>query len=157
MKGEVRVEQILQDDSIFKPGRRVVLSGEVLQECETEIEFFRRQHGRCIAKFRGINSISEAEKYVGCEIKIALDALPAPKEGWFYTFQLKGCRVYTTHGEYIGTVTDVLDSGGTEILKVDRENQETLIPFAQEYFKRIELGLREIQVDLPEDLRDLNR
>ena len=57
--------------------------------------------------------------------------LPAPKEGWFYTFQLKGCRVFAADGEYIGTVTDVLDSGGTEILKVDQEKEETLIPFAR--------------------------
>jgi len=160
LKGEVRIEQILQDDSIFEPGRRVILSGAASREGyepETEIEFFRRQHGRCVAKFRGIDSISEAEKYIGSEIKIPADALPAPKEGWFYTFQLKGCRVVTTHGEYIGTVTDVLDAGGTEILKVDRKDEETLIPFAQEYLKRIELDQREIEVDLPEDLRDLNK
>jgi 16S rRNA processing protein RimM len=151
---------VLEDDAVFEPGRRVVLvasRGTATGERETEIEFFRRQHGRCIAKFRGIDSISEAEKHIGDEVKIPADALPAAKEGWYYTFDLKGCGVFTTHGEYIGTVTDVLASGGTDILKVDRDNEELLIPFAQLYLKNIDPKQRRIEVDLPEDLRDLNK
>ena len=131
------------------------MSGKGRQR-ETEIESFRRQHGRWVAKFKGINSISEAETYVGSEIKVAADTLPATQEGWVYTFQLKGCRVYAADGEFIGTITDVL-TGGTDILKVDRENEETLIPFAQAFVKNIDLDQRRIDVDLPEGLRDLNK
>jgi ribosomal 30S subunit maturation factor RimM len=42
-------------------------------------------------------------------------------------------------------------------LKVDRENEETLIPFAQAFVKNIDLDQRRIDVDLPEGLRDLNK
>src|SRR5262245_56054181 len=153
---------MLEDDAVFETGRRVILSavGKASRDestCEAEIEFFRRQHGRCVAKFRGIDSISEAEKYIGFEIKISAANLPVPKEGWFYTFQLKGCQVFTVGGEFIGVVTEILDSGGTEILKVDRDNQETLIPFAQLYMKSIDRDQRRIEVDLPDGLRDLNK
>jgi 16S rRNA processing protein RimM len=147
---------MFEEDAIFEPGRHVTLVREGVKR-ETEIEFFRRQNRRCIIKFRGIDSIAEVEKYVGYEIRIPADALPAPKEGWFYTFQLKGCRVYTTHGEYVGIVTDVLDSGGTEILKVDCEDEETLIPFAQSYMKNIDTDQHKIEVELPEGLRGLNK
>jgi 16S rRNA processing protein RimM len=137
---------------VFEPGRRVLAGQHVL-----EIESFRRQHGRCVAKFQGIDTIDEVERYVGMELKIAADTLPAAEEGWFYTFQLKGCRVYAADGEYIGDVTDVLDAGGSSILKVDTGNQETLIPFAQEYLQHVDLDQRKIVVDLPEGLRDLNK
>ena len=80
-----------------------------------------------------------------------------PKDGWFYTFQLKGCRVFAVEGEYIGEITDVIDSGGAGILKVDRGNEETLIPFAQSYLKKIDLEQRRIEVDLPDGLRELNK
>ncbi len=133
----------------------ILISGGA--ERATEIEFFRRQHGRCVIKLRGIDTISEAGKYMGAEIKIPASELSAPKEGWFYTFQLKGCRVFAVDGEYIGTISDVLDSGGAEILKVDRENEETLIPFVQSYLKKIDVDQQRIEVDLPEGLRDLNR
>jgi 16S rRNA processing protein RimM len=156
LKGEVRIEQTFEHDAVFEPGFAVILSGS-RSEQSAEIEFIRKQHGRCIAKFRGIDTISEAEKLVGHEIKIPAEAVPALDSGWFYTFQLKGCAVVTTSGELIGTVTEVLDAGGSEILKVDRDNVETLIPFAESYMKNIDLARRVIEVDLPEDLRDLNK
>jgi 16S rRNA processing protein RimM len=148
---------LLEDDSIFGSGHRVILSGANISERQLEIDCFRRQHGHCIIKFRGIETISEAEKYVGAEIKMPATDLPAAREGWYYTFQLKGCSVFTPEGEYVGKVTDVLDWGGTQILQVDCDNEETLIPFAQSYLRNIDLDRRRIEVDLPADLRDLNK
>ena len=148
---------MLEDDALFGSGRRVILSAARAAEREAEIDFFRRQHGHCVVKFRGINGISEAEKYIGAEIRIPAGELPVLEEGTYYTFHLKGCEVFAADGDYIGIVTDVLDSGGTEILKVDRENEETLIPFAESYLKSIDLDRRRIEVDLPEGLRDLNK
>jgi 16S rRNA processing protein RimM len=153
---------MLEDDAVFESGRQVTLAaaGQKIgndSKRDAEIEFFRRQHGRCVAKFRGIDSISEAEKYIGFEIKIPADQLPVPKKGWFYTFQLKGCQVFTVDGEFIGIVTDIIDAGGTEILQVNHENQETLIPFAELYLKMIDPDQRRIEVDLPEGLRNLNK
>jgi len=147
---------LLDDDAVFEPGRQVILSQKG-SERPAQIEFFRRQHGRCVAKLRGIDTISEAEKYIGSEIRIPADTLPVAADGSFYTFQLKGCRVFAENGEYIGTVAEVLGAGGAQILKVDRENEETLIPFAQSYLRKIDLDRRRIEVDLPEGLRDLNR
>lgn len=135
----------------------MILCAAKTVEREAEIDFFRRQHRHCVIKFRGIDGISEAEKYVGAEIKIPAGDLPDPEEGSYYTFQLKGCLVFAANGDYIGIVTDVLDSGGAEILKVDLGDDETLIPFAESYLKSIDLDRRRIEVDLPEGLRDLNK
>jgi 16S rRNA processing protein RimM len=107
-------------------------------------------------KFLGIDSIAEAEPLIGAELRIRTADLLPPPEGSVYTFQLKGCAVYAD-GEYIGTVTDVLDYGGTEILKVDLDEQETLIPFAESYLGKLDLEGRRIDVKLPEGLRDINR
>jgi len=137
---------------VFEPGRQVLIGPDTM-----EIESFRRQHGRCVAKFKGIDTIDEVERFVGKEMKIAADEVPEASDGWFYTFQLKGCRVYAADGEYIGDVTDVLDAGGSDILKVDRGNEETLIPFAQEYLQTVDLEQKKIVVNLPEGLRDLNK
>jgi len=125
-------------------------------ERQAEIEFFRRQHGRCVLKFRGIDSIEAAEEIVGCEIGIRRQDLLAPEDGSFYTFQLKGCAVFDGP-EFIGTVTGVLDSGGADVLQVHRDHEETLIPFAQSFLKKIDLERRRIDVELPEGLRDINK
>ena len=155
MNGAVRIELTLEDDRLFSPGRGVTLAGT--NEREAEIEFFRRQHGRCVIKFRGIDHISDAERLIGAEVRIARSQLSVLEEGWFYTFQLKGCSVFTANGECLGTITDVLDTGSTQILKVESGNEETLIPFAQEYLRKIDLDQQRIEVDLPEGLRGLNK
>jgi 16S rRNA processing protein RimM len=155
LKGAVRIEMTLEDDRLFEPGRRVTLSG--LSSREAEVEFFRRQHGHSVIKFRGIDNISDAEKFIGAEVRIQTGSLSPLEEGWFYTFQLKGCRVFSTAGEDLGTITDVLDYGGTQVLKVDLGREETLIPFVQEYLKNVDLDRRRIDVDLPEGLRGLNK
>ncbi len=151
----VRVELTFDDDRHFEPGRHVILAAKE-GERGAEVEFFRRQHGRCVLKIRGIDSIDEAEKLIGVDIRIPMKELLPPTEGSFYTFQLKGCAVHDK-GEYIGIVTDVLDMGAGEILKVDLEEHETLVPFAEAYLKKVDLDGRRIDVDLPEGLRDLNK
>ncbi len=155
MKGWVRIEVTLEDDRYFEPERRLILAGKS-GEREATVESFRRQHGRAVLKFRGIDSIDDAEKLIGSDVRICTTDLLSAPEGSFYTFQLKGCNVYN-NDEYLGTVTDVLDLGGPEILKVDLGNDETLIPFAQPYFRKIDIAGRRIDVDLPEGLRDINK
>jgi 16S rRNA processing protein RimM len=146
---------LLDHDPVFAPGRRIVVAaGTELRD--SEIEFFRRQHGRAIMKVQGIDTIADAEKWVGAEIRVSLSDIQPLEAGWFYTFQLKGCGVYSVDGEDLGAITDVLDSGGTGILKVEREGKEILIPFARSYVTKIDLDRRRVEVNLPEGLRDLN-
>jgi 16S rRNA processing protein RimM len=151
----MRVEVILDDDRVFEAGRPVTIIRGALRR-NSQIEFFRRQHRRLILKLQGIDTISEVQALVGADLGISEEQLPPAEEGFFYTFHLKGCNVMVA-GESIGTVTDVLDSGGTHILKVEGKDGEILIPFAQSYLRKIDLGQRRIEVDLPEGLRDLNK
>jgi 16S rRNA processing protein RimM len=146
---------MLEDDRNFEPDRKLTLSSR-MGERPVEVEYFRRQHGRYVLKIKGIDSIEQAEQIIGGEIRILRSELQPQKEGSFYTFQLKGCRVFSD-GEDIGIVTDVLDIGATEILKVDLDGSETLIPFARSYMKKIDLEQQRIDVDLPEGLRELNK
>ena len=128
-----------------------------------KIELFRRQHGRFVMKFAGIDSIEDAEKIIGAELRIPESEIPAAEEGSFYTFHLRGCRVYAVHDgdgggdEYIGDVMDVVDGGGTQLLQVGSGKEETLIPFAESIVKKVDLAARRIEVDLPKGLLELNK
>lgn len=151
----MRIETLLEDDRVFEPKRKVTVLRGTGKE-DSEIEFSRKQHGRQILKLRGIESISEVEPLVGAELAILETDLPPATEGSFYTFQLKGCQVVAADGETLGTVIDVMDSGGTPILKVDGKEGEMLIPFAQAFLRKIDLEQRRIEMSLPDGLRDLN-
>ena len=123
--------------------------------------------GQAIFHFEGSDSISDAEKLVGCEVRIPFSARAPLPEASHYVDDLVGCEVWqrdggksadgTTTGGKIGEVRDVQFTGGAPILVVDDHGAELLIPFAQEICVCVDVAARRIEVALPEGLRELNR
>ena len=115
--------------------------------------------GQAIFHFEGSDSISDAEKLVGLEVQVPLGERMTLPGGSYYISDLAGCEV-RENGAAIGRVHDVQFTGedvaGTPILIVDSPRGEVLIPLAQEICVRIDTQAREIDVLLPEGLRDLN-
>lgn len=153
--GAFRVQIKLEEFRLFDPGRHVLLSLNNIQ-LETKIEQFRQQHGRWILKLEGIDSISAAEKWIGALIMVAQEELPTIKPGTFYSFDLEGCRVYT-NDKFVGTVKRVITYPKTELLSLENENEEILIPFVKSFINKIDIPSKRIDVELPEGLIDLNR
>jgi 16S rRNA processing protein RimM len=121
--------------------------------------------GQAIFHFEGSDSISDAERLVGCEVRIPRGERAPLPEASHYIDELLGCEVWERSGaanrasaeERIGEVRDVQFTGGTPILVVDDQAAELLIPFAQEICVHVDVPARRIEVVLPEGLRDLNR
>jgi 16S rRNA processing protein RimM len=112
--------------------------------------------GQAIFHFEGSDSIPDAEKLVGLEVRIPLaERAPLP-EASYYVTDLIGCEVHEK-GVAIGRVRDVEFTGGTPLLAVDSPHGEVLIPLAEEICVNVDLAARRIDVILPEGLRELNR
>ena len=124
-----------------------------------EIESVWLHDGRPVLKFRGVDTISDAETLCGAELRLPLaDRMPL-EEGAFYEADLIDCEVVErASGEPLGRVTALRDSAGPGILEVTTaEGEELLVPFARSICVDIDVGARRIQVDLPEGLKELNR
>ena len=115
-------------------------------------------HGEHVVfKFKGVDTISEAERLAGAEVCIPVDQRPAPPEGEYYRSDLVGCEVYDQRERLLGTVKDWQETGATPLVEVRTPaGKELLIPFASSIFARIDLEQHRIEVDLPEGLEDLN-
>jgi 16S rRNA processing protein RimM len=116
--------------------------------------------GQAILHFEGSNSISDAQKLTGLEVQIPFsDRMPLPS-GSYYITDLTGCEVRERGAAAVGRVRDVQFTGedvaGTPILVVDSPQGEVLIPLAEEICVRIDTAARQIEVVLPDGLRDLN-
>ena len=75
-------------------------------------------------------------------------------EGEFYDWQLEGCRVETIEGRCIGTVREVLHTGGEAPVLVirDERGRENLVPLAESICVEIDTARELIRVDAPEGL-----
>ena len=116
--------------------------------------------GQAIFHFEGSDSISDAEKLVGLEVRIPLAERIKLPESSYYVTDLIGCEVREKDGGAIGSVRDVQSTGeslaGTPLLIVNSSRGELLIPLAQEICVRVDTAARLIEVVLPDGLRELN-
>ena len=72
-----------------------------------------------------------AETLRDVEICVPESEAVALEEGEFYDWQLEGCAVETIGGEKIGTVKELMRTGGTEILVVDRRGKRIFDSFCR--------------------------
>jgi len=115
-------------------------------------------HGdQLIFKFKGIDSISDAERLSGAEVSIPFEQRDPVGEGEYYQTDLVGCEVFDPTGRRLGTVEAFEETGGTPLIEVRTEDgKQILIPFARSICTRIDVAQRRIEVNLPEGLEDLN-
>jgi len=107
--------------------------------------------------FSGTDSITAAKELVGLEIQIPRAEATRPA-GTFLLDELVGCRVVDQgSGAELGRVRELVPTGGTPVLAVETPaGKELLIPFAEEFCRRIAPEEERIEVVLPEDLQNLN-
>jgi len=152
LKGEVVAEILTDFPERFELLEVVTAVREGGERFELKIEKFWFQNGRLILKFAGFDSIESGETLRNVEICVTESGTVALEEGEYYDWQLAGCRVETVSGEHIGEVSELMRTGGTELLVVKGETKEYLIPFANAICVEVDIENKLIKVDPPDGL-----
>ena len=103
-----------------------------------------------------MDSITQAQEFVGEDILYPVEDFSQLKNGEFYFHQIEGCAVFTKSGEQIGYVHDVMPVSENDLLVVHSEEREFLIPLTQTICLEIDLDKRTIIIDPPKGLLDLD-
>ena len=106
-------------------------------------------------KFEGYDSIESAEALRNGEVCVPESEAVVLDTGEYFDWQLAECEVETGEGETIGKVREVMRTGGTEILVVQGETKDYLIPFANAICREVDIEKKLIRIDPPEGLLDL--
>ena len=106
-----------------------------------------------LLKFKGIDTIEEAEKLKGKILKIdRKDAVELPKDSYFIV-DLLGLEVYTIENEYLGKITDIFPTGSNDVYVVkNEEGKQVLIPALKTVVKKIDIENKRVEVQLIEGL-----
>lgn len=123
--------------------------GETL---ETKLENFWFQKGRVILKFKEFNKIEQSETLRNSEVCIPESEAVELEEDEFYDWELQDCEVETVEGKKLGRVKELMRTGGTEILVVQGETKDYLIPFAGTICVEVDVENKLIRIDPPEGL-----
>jgi 16S rRNA processing protein RimM len=128
-------------------------SGAERRELHLEDHWFHK--GMVVLKFAGVDSISDAEALLGCEIQLPRSERAELGEAEFYVSDLAGC-VVTDSGREIGQVKDVQFGSGEAPLLVVQGEKELLVPFAAAYIEKIDLEHKQLRMRLPEGMLELD-
>lgn len=151
-RGEITAIALSSKPERYGALRQVYLFGS--GECR-EVEETWFHNGTLIFKFRGVDSISDAELLSGREVRVPLAERAPLEAGEFFQSDLIGCEVVErATGLRIGTVIDWDDSGGAGLLVLE---DNILIPFARSICVEIDPAAKRIAVELPQGLKDINR
>jgi 16S rRNA processing protein RimM len=156
----VSAENLTSGADRFHAGQQVRLFGlpRAGDGLEFEVEAVWEQKGRLIFKFRGIDSIDDAETLRGAEVRLPFSERLPLQEGEYYQSDLIGCELLDRGtGERLGVVTGLQEYGGPLLLEVETKGEPLLVPFARAICVEIDVANRRIQADLPEGLLDLGK
>lgn len=152
-RGEVRVESLTDNpERLVRPGRFVLSrdSGDAAVEGDRNGELISgRPHGKFYAlKFRGIDSISDAETLRNLWVKVPRAELAELPDDTYYLFEIIGLDVVTETGERLGTVEEVMRGSGNDVYVV-RGQREILLPAVREVVLSVDREHRIMTVQLP--------
>ena len=152
LRGEVVAELLTDFPDRFKELEAVVGVLPNGEERELKIEGYFLQKDRIVLKFSGVDSIESGEALRDANICVAEADAVELEEGEFFDWELEGCVVETLEGEKLGTVREIMRTGGTEVLIINGAERELMIPFAESICVEVDIENKRIVVDPPEGL-----
>jgi 16S rRNA processing protein RimM len=158
-RGEVAAEILSDVPDRFAVGMKLLALPRDLNpdRRELELEEFWPHKELLVLKFAGVDSISDAEALVGCELQVPRSQRSKLEAAWNYVSDLVGCAV-VERGREIGRIEDVQFGAGEAPLLIVRGEAGRLveIPFAEAYLDGVDVELKQVRMKLPEGLLEVN-
>lgn len=149
-RGEVVAESFSDVPERFPSLRKAYVPGPGDAAREVAVTSCWPHKGRFVLKLDGVDSIDDAERYRGLELRIGEEELAPLPEGSYYHHQLRGLRVEDERGAPLGEVTEVLTPGATPVLVVQGGSGELMIPLADAFVHEVDLARGRMVATRPE-------
>ena len=149
--GEATIDVQTDDPDLrFKVGSKLTLdSGQ-----ELTIKSSRWHNQILLLGFEGVNDRNQIESLRDQLISSQVD-LSALAPGEYHYQQLIGCQVYLQNNDLVGQVSEVVKLPGQDLLSVDKNGSQVLIPMVKQIIISIDVAAKKIVVNPPEGLLDV--
>jgi 16S rRNA processing protein RimM len=156
--GEVAAEVHSDVPERFTEGMQLrALDRSAESRREVEIESLWPHKGLLVLKFRGVDSMSDAEALIGSELQVPHGERAALEQGWNFVSDLVGCTLFD-HGQQVGRIEDIQFGAGEAPLLIvaGSAGQKFDVPFAEAYLERVDVAERQVRMNLPEGMLEIN-
>lgn len=157
-RGEVAAEVLSDVPERFAAGMKLfALPKSEDSRREVEVEDLWPHKGLLVLKFRGVDSMSDAELLVGSELQVPSAERAELEPDWNYVSDLIGCTVFDQARE-IGRIEDVQFGAGEAPLLIvaNSVGKKFDVPFAQAYLEGVDVKRRQVRMNLPDGMLEVN-
>lgn len=157
LQGEVKVYPTTDDVRRFRKLKKVTLEAGKRQAGNAVLEItgvkFVGQFA--VLKFKGVDSIEEAQKYLGASLRVPRsEAVPLGKDE-YYVADLIGLDVMGEDGARIGTLKDVMSTGANDVYVIGLDGgKELLLPAIRQCVLEVDVEAGFVRVHILDGLLD---
>lgn len=154
LKGAVKANISLSDPSIIVDERVMVEKPNGEKKILTVKKLSNLVADKVVIEFEEITNKTEGNLLAGGFVKINRNILGMSEDEYLLE-DLLGMTVITVQNEIIGKVSDVFDTAAHDIIVVEDDTTETLIPNIEHFIKDIDFDENKITVELLEGMREV--
>ncbi len=148
IKGFVKVKPFTDDITNFETLKKVFILNKK-QKNEYEIEEVKEHKNMVLIKFKGVDTIEQAELLRNSYIVISRKDTKELEEDRYYIVDLLGLEVFTDEGTLLGNVEDIYNTGSNDIYVVKNDlGKQILLPAISDVIKQIDIKNNKIIVHL---------
>lgn len=155
IQGEVRVVSKTDfTEERYQLGNQLFLfMTESSSPIELTVKSHRKHKNFDLLIFEGYQNVNQVEQFKGGILKVPESQQSELGEDEFYFHEIIGCLVFTTHGEEIGKVVEILTPGANDVWVVKgKSGKEILIPYIEQIVKKVDIKEQVILIDPMEGL-----
>lgn len=155
VRGEVKVFPTTDDVNRFKKLKSVLLdTGK--EKIALKIEHVKFFKNMVILKFEGLNNMNDVEMWRQKDLLIRREQAVKLSPDENFIVDLIGLKVVTDTGEWLGTMTDVIQTGANDVYCVESpKGKEILLPAIRDCILSVDLEKQEMLVHVLDGLLDL--
>lgn len=154
LKGAVKIIANVSDATILV-GNRVIIDIQGEQRMVTITSVSPLVGNKWTVELQEITNKTEAGKLKNGLIKVRRDILGISDDEYLLNDLMDMKVIELKNNECIGKVTDIFETAAHDILVVEDDKSESMIPDIDEFIKKIDFENRIIYVELIDGMRDM--
>jgi len=155
VRGEIRVLPFTESPASFKRFDRVILRQPNEAGKSVRVKSARPHKTIVLLQLEGMRTREEAERWCQAEILVRRDWLPELESHEYYWADLIGLSAYDEAGRFVGDVERVISTKGDDILVLNHDCREVLLPFRTENVLEVDVVEKRLLVQASPGLLDL--
>jgi 16S rRNA processing protein RimM len=155
IKGQMKLHSYSGNAESLAAARSVSLKSPAGTIREFTVTGFKENSGRFIIGLQGFDDINLVQPLLGNEVCLKRAQLPQLEADEYYWSDLIGLQVFTDEGTLLGKVSDIFETGSSDIYVVQGEGREFLIPAIADVIKAVDPAGGRIVITPLDGLLDL--